>query len=117
MFNFMKILPVEAELLHADGRADMAKVIVSFPNFAHEPKNPSPIRNLTPAVRPAAPNSMKIFKRTAPADCPESRTANDALRHARGTLCVGVLHFQNNTVSLCMSFQQYVSGAELVMTH
>ena len=35
----MKIHPVGAELLHADGRTDMAKLIVAFCNFAKEPKN------------------------------------------------------------------------------
>jgi hypothetical protein len=40
--NLMKILPVEAELFHADGRtdtqADMTKLIVAFRNFANAPK-------------------------------------------------------------------------------
>jgi len=35
MSNFMKILPVEAELFHTGRRtdADMMKLIVAFPNF------------------------------------------------------------------------------------
>jgi len=55
--NFMKIRPVEAELFHADGRAerrsdgrtdgrtdrqretDTTKLIVAFRNFANTPKN------------------------------------------------------------------------------
>ena len=40
--NFVKILPVEAELFHADGRTDrrtdMTKLIVAFRNFANAPK-------------------------------------------------------------------------------
>jgi hypothetical protein len=39
ILNFMKILPVEAELFHADGRTDMTKLIVAFRNFANAPKN------------------------------------------------------------------------------
>ena len=31
--NFMKIRPVEAELFHADGRTDMTKPMVAFPQF------------------------------------------------------------------------------------
>jgi hypothetical protein len=34
----MKIRPVEAEF-HADGEIDMAKLIVSVPNFAKAPEN------------------------------------------------------------------------------
>ena len=30
---FIKILPVGAELFHADGRTDMTKVIVAYRNF------------------------------------------------------------------------------------
>ena len=37
--NFLKILPVGAELFHADGRTDgqtdMTKIIVAFRNFAN----------------------------------------------------------------------------------
>jgi len=29
----MKILPVRAELFHADGQVDMSKLIVAFHNF------------------------------------------------------------------------------------
>ena len=36
--NFMKIRPVGAELLHADGRTDMKKLIVFFAIFTHAPK-------------------------------------------------------------------------------
>jgi len=35
----MKNRPVEAELLHADGRTDMMKLIMVFRNFANAPKN------------------------------------------------------------------------------
>jgi hypothetical protein len=35
----MEIRPVENELLHADGRTDMAEVIVAFTNFANAPEN------------------------------------------------------------------------------
>jgi hypothetical protein len=34
----MKIRPVGAEMLHADGRTDMTKLIVVFRNFANAPK-------------------------------------------------------------------------------
>jgi hypothetical protein len=34
----MKIRPVEAELLHADGQTDMTKLIVAFCNFADASK-------------------------------------------------------------------------------
>jgi hypothetical protein len=36
--NLIKIRPVGAELLHADGRTDM-KLIVDFRKFANAPKN------------------------------------------------------------------------------
>ena len=39
----MKIRLVRFELLHADGKADMTKLIVAFSNFANAPKNPSGI--------------------------------------------------------------------------
>jgi len=35
----MKIRPVGAELLHADGRTDITKLIIAFRNFANAPKN------------------------------------------------------------------------------
>ena len=35
----MKIRPVGAELLHADGRTDMKKLTVAFRNFANVPEN------------------------------------------------------------------------------
>jgi len=34
----MEILPVGTELLHADGRREMTKLIVAFRNFANAPK-------------------------------------------------------------------------------
>ena len=37
----MKIRPLGAELLHADGQTDMAKLIVVFRNFAKAPKSGS----------------------------------------------------------------------------
>jgi hypothetical protein len=37
--NFVKIHPMGAELFHADGRADMAKLRAAFRNFANLPKN------------------------------------------------------------------------------
>jgi hypothetical protein len=43
--NLIKIRPVGAELLHADGRTDMTKLIVAFRNFANAPKN-STINNI-----------------------------------------------------------------------
>jgi hypothetical protein len=39
---FMKIRPVGAGLLHADGQRDMTKLIVTFRNFANPPKNWTP---------------------------------------------------------------------------
>jgi len=35
----VKILPVRAELLEANGRTDMTKLLVAFRNFANAPKN------------------------------------------------------------------------------
>jgi len=35
----MKILPVAAELFHAERRKNMTNLIVAFRNFANEPKN------------------------------------------------------------------------------
>jgi len=41
----MKIVPVGAELLHADGQtdrqSDMTRLIVAFRNFSNAPKNQS----------------------------------------------------------------------------
>jgi hypothetical protein len=37
-YNFVQIGPVGAELLHADGRTDMTKLIVAFRKFAKAPK-------------------------------------------------------------------------------
>jgi hypothetical protein len=37
--DFIKILPVGAELFHADGRTDTTKLIVAFRNFAISQKN------------------------------------------------------------------------------
>jgi hypothetical protein len=36
--NFIKIRSVGAELLHADGRTDMTKLIVTFRNSGNAPK-------------------------------------------------------------------------------
>jgi hypothetical protein len=36
--NFMKILPVRAELFHEEGRTDMTKRTVAFHNFVNAPK-------------------------------------------------------------------------------
>jgi hypothetical protein len=37
--DVMKIRLVGAELFHADGQRDMAKLMVAFRNFANAPKN------------------------------------------------------------------------------
>jgi len=39
MSNFMKIRPVGAELLQADRRTDVTKLIFAVRNFANAPKN------------------------------------------------------------------------------
>ena len=39
IWDFMKIRPVGAELLHTDGRKDMTKLIVAFRSFANVPNN------------------------------------------------------------------------------
>jgi hypothetical protein len=43
IYNFIKIRPVRAELLHVEGWADrgsdMIKLVVAFRNFANPPKN------------------------------------------------------------------------------
>ena len=36
--NFMKICPVGAEMIHADGQTDIINPIVAFRNFANTPK-------------------------------------------------------------------------------
>jgi hypothetical protein len=36
----MKIRPVGAELLHADGQTDMTKLTVTFRNFSNLPEKP-----------------------------------------------------------------------------
>jgi len=43
----MKIRLVGAELFHADGQTDVAKVIVAFRNFANAPKNYSLVKKET----------------------------------------------------------------------
>jgi hypothetical protein len=37
--SFIKIRPVGAELLHADGQTDMTKLTVAFHNYVNLPKN------------------------------------------------------------------------------
>jgi hypothetical protein len=43
----MNILPVGAELFHADGRTDVAKLTVTSCNFANALKNGSGVYNTT----------------------------------------------------------------------
>jgi hypothetical protein len=43
----MKIRPVGAELFHADGQTDVAKLTVAFRNFANAPKNYSLVKKET----------------------------------------------------------------------
>ena len=43
----MKIRPVEAELLQADGRTDMTKLIVASGNFANAPEKLNKIEQCT----------------------------------------------------------------------
>ena len=45
--NFMKMLPVGAELFHADGRTEVAKLIVTFRNFTNALNNESGAFNTT----------------------------------------------------------------------
>ena len=45
MLNFMKILPVVAELFHADRRTDTKKLVVAFPNFANTSRKVIILRN------------------------------------------------------------------------
>jgi hypothetical protein len=45
----MKIRLVGAELLHADGQTDVAKLTVAFRNFANAPQNYSLVKNDTPS--------------------------------------------------------------------
>ena len=44
--NFMKIHPVGAKLLCADGQTDMMKLIVIFHNFVNAHKNDNSIRKI-----------------------------------------------------------------------
>jgi len=37
MSNFMKILPVEAELFHVNGRTDITELVVTLRDFAKAP--------------------------------------------------------------------------------
>jgi len=39
IINFMKIWPLEAELIHANGQTDCMKLVVAFCNFVHASKN------------------------------------------------------------------------------
>jgi len=43
--NLIKIRPVDAELLHADGRTDMMKLIVAFRSCANAPKKKAKIKS------------------------------------------------------------------------
>jgi len=45
MSNLMSILPVGAELFHADGQTDMRKLIVAFRSFTNAPKTVHILRN------------------------------------------------------------------------
>ena len=47
MSNFIEIRPVGAELLHADGRTDMTKLIVPYRNFANETKYSLLLKSVT----------------------------------------------------------------------
>ena len=45
--NFMKILPLGAKLLHADGQTDEPKLIVVFRNSANAPRNGSSYKRIS----------------------------------------------------------------------
>jgi hypothetical protein len=55
----VKICPVAAELLHADGRTEMAKPTVAFRDFTNAPKNVS--QNYRPT---AVQRVSRIMKKT-----------------------------------------------------
>ena len=57
----MKIRPVAAELLHADGRTEMAKLMVAFRDVTNEPKN------VCQNYRPKAVKSVSMIMKTTPA--------------------------------------------------
>jgi len=59
--NFVKIRPVEAAFLHADGRTEMTKLIAAFRNFANVPKN------VCQNYRPTGVRSVSRIMKTTPA--------------------------------------------------
>ena len=63
ILNLMKICPVWGELLHAGGRTDKKKLIVSFFNFSKEPINPlisSAVSNFTLPKKFSYKNSASL---------------------------------------------------------
>jgi hypothetical protein len=48
--NLMKICPVGAGILHADGQTDTTKLMVAFLEFAKTPKNPTYFHGYKPDV-------------------------------------------------------------------
>jgi len=51
MPDFIKTLPVVAELFHADRRTDMTQLILNIRNYANAPKNQS-VNPLNPELNP-----------------------------------------------------------------
>jgi hypothetical protein len=49
----MKILPVRAELFHADGETNMTKLIIALRNFTNAPEKQYSFRRLGTLVRKA----------------------------------------------------------------
>ena len=54
----MKIPSVGAELVHADGQADVTNLTAAFRNFANAPKNLRPRSNLLEQCSPHIPTSL-----------------------------------------------------------
>jgi len=58
----MKFLSLGVELFHADGRTDMAKIILAFCNFANAPKLASSINSLYKNICYIVSTKMKTVK-------------------------------------------------------
>jgi hypothetical protein len=58
----MKIIPVESELLHADGETDMTELTVAFINFTNAPKTGGRVTQIATSFRPRSSNLLQNLK-------------------------------------------------------
>jgi hypothetical protein len=63
--NFIKILPVGAELFHADGRTETTNLIVAFWNFVISKRNSMFRHTVVLSVLCASENKQRLFPYTA----------------------------------------------------